>query len=471
MIAGPAGASSLNKGLSLEGGLARLNGGEGTAFRFQSVLGVRFSSRLSDKWFFELAGHRLQQYDDSTYSGGFSIGRDEANATIIWKATRLTGALTRRMDISGDGLFALASIHTGLIIWKVVDVNADTLLKVRGSRNETLDFAATELIFGGSLGLGAPLSKNLSLRWRLGVDYLSGAGADFADGVNSSRDRLLTHAFFGFSFSFGKAGTSRPWRSEKSWASQPEPNMGSSRRAMADSDGDGVSDDNDRCDFTPRGAIVDGRGCPIDSDRDGVVDGLDHCPGTSPRAADRVDIYGCPVDSDFDGLADYLDACPNNIPGAIVDSRGCPVDSDADGVPDGLDDCPATLFGVDVDRYGCIDVSALSKPLVLNIDYSPGSFEVDPTNKKKITRLARLLNFVSDIKLEINGFTDNIGTVTANKKLSDKRAKRVRDFLVVQGVDSSRIRVIGRGEVHFVASNSTAKGRARNRRIEIVFYK
>ena len=75
------------------------------------------------------------------------------------------------------------------------------------------------------------------------------------------------------------------------------------------------------------------------------------------------------------------------------------------------------------------------------------------------------------VKLEVNGYTDNIGTTVANKALSEKRANRVKGILESRGVASDRIKVFGRGEVKFVASNQTAEGRGRNRRIEITFYK
>ena len=260
------------------------------------------------------------------------------------------------------------------------------------------------------------------------------------------------------------------WPSETSWATLPTPALEPDQRLL-DSDGDGVPDKRDRCLNTPAGVVVDREGCPLDSDGDGVPDGFDDCPQTDPLARGDVDIFGCAVDADFDGIPDYRDRCPNNPIGAEVDKDGCPIDSDSDGVPDGLDDCPFTLYGVDVDRRGCIDLSIFDKPMVLNIDYTPGSFEIDPTNRERIKKLARLLLFVTDIQLEISGYTDNIGAPDANKALSQKRANRVRDYLVAQGVDTQRIKVYGRGESNFVASNDTADGRAKNRRVEIVFVK
>jgi len=243
------------------------------------------------------------------------------------------------------------------------------------------------------------------------------------------------------------------------------------RPTESDSDGDGVDDEDDRCPHTPHGVGVDRFGCARDTDGDGVKDDRDDCPATDLKARGMVDIHGCPTDSDSDGIPDYLDTCPFNAVGALVDSSGCPVDSDADGVPDGLDDCPNTLFGVDVDRHGCIELSMLAEPVVLNIDYVPGSFEVDPVNRERLDRLARLLNFVPEVHLEVSGYTDNIGTAVANRRLSEKRANRVRDYLVAKGVATERVKVFGRGETNFVASNQTAAGRAQNRRVEIIFFR
>ncbi|MEW6489505.1 MAG: OmpA family protein [Thermodesulfobacteriota bacterium] len=126
----------------------------------------------------------------------------------------------------------------------------------------------------------------------------------------------------------------------------------------ADSDGDGVPDDRDKCPDTPAGVTVDADGCPLDSDGDGVPDYLDKCPGTP--AGVKVDASGCPLDSDGDGVPDYLDKCPGTPANVRVDASGCPLDSDGDGVPDHLDKCPGTPRGVRVDASGC--------PIVLDSD-------------------------------------------------------------------------------------------------------
>ena len=83
---------------------------------------------------------------------------------------------------------------------------------------------------------------------------------------------------------------------------------------------------------------VNADGCPADSDGDGVLDQVDKCPGT-PRGV-KVDANGCPLDSDGDGIPDYLDKCPDTPAGVKVDATGCPLDRDGDGVPDFQDRCP-----------------------------------------------------------------------------------------------------------------------------------
>lgn len=72
------------------------------------------------------------------------------------------------------------------------------------------------------------------------------------------------------------------------------------------------------------------------------------------------------------------------------------------------------------------------------------------------------------MNVEIQGYTDNIGSKEYNKKLSQKRADAVKAYLVSKGVSASRLTAVGMGEANPVADNKTADGRAMNRRIEFV---
>ena len=72
----------------------------------------------------------------------------------------------------------------------------------------------------------------------------------------------------------------------------------------------------------------------------------------------------------------------------------------------------------------------------------------------------------STLKVEIQGYTDNKGNNDYNKMLSQKRAIAIMKYLISQGIDPSRLKAVGYGESHPIASNSTDKGRAKNRRVE-----
>ncbi len=452
--------------IGLKGGYSTLTGGENNKYPLQSGFGFQLGIKPTDKWLIKVSFSSYNLFDDSTASSSFSLDQNEEFATRKWKAKR--GGIFAYRPLFGLGRFMKSyfGFGGGLINWQMVDPVVDTVLKVTGIRNQRTDFDASELFLGIASSTQFNLPGNFILSTEIGIDYLTGGGVEFEEAVISARERYVYDLSAILSYSFGSKS---PFKKQDAW--RPEFTLPQAPSDKIDSDGDGVPDSIDKCFNTPPGMIVDQTGCPLDSDGDGVKDGFDDCPNTDRRAAGKVDVYGCPVDSDYDGVADYLDKCPNNKIGGWVDPDGCPIDTDADGVPDGLDDCPNTLVGVAVDRHGCIDLSMLSKPMVMNIDYISGSYEVDEKNKGKLKQLARLLNFVSDVKLEINGYTDNIGTSVANRDISQKRANRVRDYLVMYGIETERIKVFGKGETNFVSSNNTAKGRSNNRRVEIIFFK
>ncbi|UCC44641.1 MAG: OmpA family protein [Candidatus Zixiibacteriota bacterium] len=432
----------------------------------QSTYYISLGHRLSDRWQLNIGYADFTLSNDTEADRTDSVGVLFNNTPLHFEATRLSLLADRDLLWAGHPMCLSLGFGGGLLFWKALDPVSNTTYTVRGSKQERTDFAATELFVTAATGLTVTPGSRWSVKLRGHIDYLTAAGAEFDGGINSRRDRWLLGVSVSLNLVFSRRLKSFPPARQP--VSPPAPTF---RGHRLDSDNDGVPDDLDQCLNTRRGVVVGESGCPRDSDRDGVPDGLDDCPATSSEAVHSVDIYGCAVDSDHDGLPDYIDTCPDNRVGALVDSSGCPVDADGDSIPDGLDDCPSTLAGVAVDPHGCIDLEMFSKPMVLNIDYVSGSFEVDPNNKERLKRLAGLLNFVSDIKLEISGYTDNIGREAANRRLSEKRANRVRDYLVTYNVAAERIKVFGRGETSFVASNQTAEGRARNRRVEIIFYR
>ena len=73
----------------------------------------------------------------------------------------------------------------------------------------------------------------------------------------------------------------------------------------------------------------------------------------------------------------------------------------------------------------------------------------------------------TDLKLAIDGHTDDVGNDAFNQKLSENRAAAVKAYLVKKGVDESRLESVGHGETEPVADNKTAAGRQKNRRVEL----
>ena len=197
---------------------------------------------------------------------------------------------------------------------------------------------------------------------------------------------------------------------------------------------------------------------PLDSDGDGVVDDVDKCPNT-PRGME-VDAQGCPFDSDGDGVINDADKCPNTPPGVAVDGSGCPPDSDGDGVPDYLDQCPSTPVGATVNEVGCWSLKAT---MLFDTNSSYIKIEANPLLDEVVT----ILEKNPQLKVEIQGYADNTGTPEYNQWLSERRAKRVMDYLVTKGIDSARLEAKGYGSTNPVASNATEAGRAQNRRVEL----
>ncbi|MDX8413662.1 MAG: OmpA family protein [Mariprofundales bacterium] len=82
--------------------------------------------------------------------------------------------------------------------------------------------------------------------------------------------------------------------------------------------------------------------------------------------------------------------------------------------------------------------------------------------------VAKALLLYRDRSVHIEGHTDDVGEVKANRNLSTKRAEVVRDFLITSGIDAGRLKALGYGEVRPIASNEFKQGRAMNRRIDVV---
>lgn len=204
------------------------------------------------------------------------------------------------------------------------------------------------------------------------------------------------------------------------------------------------------------------RDVDTDSDNDRVGDRIDRCPNTPIGMP--VDRFGCPQDSDMDGVTTNKDLCPGSRPGADVDIHGCENDEDEDGVPDHRDSCPSTRAGVRTDVRGCEIRDIISLP---GISFETGSDALISGTEYLLQEAADTLNKHPEIRIEVAGHTDDVGNAMANEGLSERRAETVHAFLIRYGVDESRLTFRGYGESQPIADNSSAAGRAVNRRVEL----
>ena len=101
-----------------------------------------------------------------------------------------------------------------------------------------------------------------------------------------------------------------------------------------------------------------------------------------------------------------------------------------------------------------------------NVFFNSGKWDVKSDSYAELDRLVALLSDIPSLKIEISGHTDNVGSVSFNELLSQRRADAVVNYLVGKGVDKKRLSAKGYGQSKPVDSNNTAEGRALNRRTE-----
>lgn len=139
-----------------------------------------------------------------------------------------------------------------------------------------------------------------------------------------------------------------------------------------------------------------------------------------------------------------------------------PVDTDKDGVTDQIDRCPDTPAGVAVDAYGCTRQGSIT---LEGVGFEVNSAQLTTSSRDVLSSLAADLKKYPRLKIELQGHTDSSGADQYNLQLSQKRADAVRDYLLAQGVSSSQLTSKGYGETQPIEDNSTAEGRAANRRV------
>lgn len=100
--------------------------------------------------------------------------------------------------------------------------------------------------------------------------------------------------------------------------------------------------------------------------------------------------------------------------------------------------------------------------------FDTGKATLKPGTRSNLAKIAEQVASIPDLVIVVEGHTDSVGSEELNQRLSEQRAMAVRDYLVSQGVSPLVITTLGRGESQPVASNDTAEGRSKNRRVDLI---
>ncbi|HRI20990.1 MAG TPA: DUF6089 family protein [Panacibacter sp.] len=161
-------------------------------------------------------------------------------------------------------------------------------------------------------------------------------------------------------------------------------------------------------------------------------------------------------DTDADGVSDYFDKCPGTSVKEKVDGSGCPLPK-----PPVIQEVPK------------IEITEEDRRIVNeafeNLEFDFGKTTIRSKSFSTLDKVAALL-VTKNFSLKLAGHTDDVGSEAANMKLSKDRAESLKAYLVSKGANPSRIEATGYGEAQPIASNKTAEGRQKNRRVEFTLY-
>lgn len=307
----------------------------------------------------------------------------------------------------------------------------------------------------GGLGLTYWFSETVGLSLR----------STYKHSFEDVRDDMPSHMqhFAGLIFKFGGSDRDGDGVYDKDDAC-PDNAGPKATNGCPDTDGDTVLDKDDTC--PEIAGLVQFQGCP-DTDGDGVADKDDACP----EVAGLANFGGCP-DTDGDGTQDKNDKCPE-VKGP-KENGGCPwPDSDKDNVLDKDDKCPEVAGTVA--NNGCPEVSEeVVKKLndyakTILFDTAKASFQKQTF--PVLQSIAAILKEYPSANFSIEGHTDSDGKDTTNQKLSEDRAAAVKNYLIENGIATSRLSSVGYGETKPIDSNKTKAGKANNRRVEVKLVK
>jgi lipid-binding SYLF domain-containing protein len=113
-------------------------------------------------------------------------------------------------------------------------------------------------------------------------------------------------------------------------------------------------------------------------------------------------------------------------------------------------------------------LEATGRVALTEVHFATDKADILPESETALSEILQALKDNSQWKIRIEGYTDNAGSASSNKKLSLDRANSVSDWLISHAIDKNRLKTRGYGESHPIADNQTEEGRAKNRRVELV---
>jgi len=122
----------------------------------------------------------------------------------------------------------------------------------------------------------------------------------------------------------------------------------------------------------------------------------------------------------------------------------------------------------DVTASAMFDALNREGHIALYINFDTGKSVIKSESKPIIEQIVQMMKSNPDLKISVEGHTDNMGNPKSNKTLSEARAKAVIAAIVAEGIDAKRLSGVGHGQDKPIADNKTEEGRAKNRRVELV---
>ena len=259
-------------------------------------------------------------------------------------------------------------------------------------------------------GLKVGLSKGVNLDLGYTVNFMK---TNNFDGVQSAANDKFTYAHAGVEIALGKRGTSQLQNFSAIAAVREESAAESSelRRALSTSE--------------------------------------------QNRLRDQEQYAKDMGDEDGDGVANKFDKCPGTQANTIVDGAGCPLKTPKQIIKEKV--------VVTAEDRRVVDEA------IRNLEFDLSKATIRPTSYNTLNKVAALL-VEKNFSLKLAGHTDNSGSMALNLRLSKDRAEAIKSYLVSQGANASRIEATGYGPNQPIASNKTAAGRQKNRRVEFSLF-